>query len=96
MKKPAQGGRDVYLFGQFYLALVAYRVYIFTPKGGVVELETNSRKLLKLLKAAGFEEVSKKGSHLKLRKGDRTVILPHPKKDLPLGTVRSIYEQAGL
>ena len=61
-----------------------------------MELETNSRKLLKLLKAAGYEEISKKGSHLKLRKGDRTVILPHPKKDLPLGTVRSIYEQAGL
>lgn len=61
-----------------------------------MELETNSRKLLALLKAEGFEKVSKKGSHLKLRKGDRTVILPHPKKDLPLPTVRSIYRQAGL
>ncbi len=61
-----------------------------------MELETNSRKLLKRLKAEGFEEISKTGSHLKLRKGDRTVILPHPKKDLPLGTVRSIYRQAGL
>lgn len=61
-----------------------------------MELERNSRKLLKLLLAKGFEVVSQRGSHLKLRKGDRTVILPHPKKDLPLGTVRSIYEQAGL
>lgn len=61
-----------------------------------MELETNSKKLLKLLKAEGFEEIQKRGSHLKLRKGDRTVILPHPKKDLPLGTVRSIYRQAGL
>ncbi len=61
-----------------------------------MELETNSRKLLKRLKDEGFEEVSKTGSHLKLRKGDRTVILPHPKKDLPQGTVRSIYRQAGL
>ncbi|PLL11681.1 addiction module toxin, HicA family [Tabrizicola sp. TH137] len=61
-----------------------------------MELETNSRKLLKLLKAAGFEEVSKRGSHLKLRRGNQTVILPHPKKDLPLGLVRSIYEAAGL
>ena len=58
-----------------------------------MELETDSRKVLK---DAEFEELSKKGSHLKLRKGDRTVILPHPKKDLPLGTVRSIYRQAGL
>lgn len=61
-----------------------------------MELETNSRKLLKILKAEGFEVVSTKGSHWKLRKGERTVILPHPKKDLPLGTVRKIYEQAGL
>lgn len=61
-----------------------------------MKLETNSNKLLKVLKAEGFEEVSKKGSHLKLRNGERTVILPHPKKDLPIGTVRSIYQQAGL
>lgn len=61
-----------------------------------MELETSSKKLLKRLKAEGFEEIQKRGFHLKLRKGDRTVILPHPKKDLPLGTVRSIYRQAGL
>lgn len=61
-----------------------------------MELERNSTKLLRVLKAAGFEEVSKRGSHLKLRKGDLTVILPHPKKDLPFGTVKSIYQMAGL
>ncbi|RLL62812.1 type II toxin-antitoxin system HicA family toxin [Paenirhodobacter hankyongi] len=61
-----------------------------------MEFETNSRKLLKVLKDAGFEVVSVKGDHHKLRKGDRMVIPPHPKKDLPLGTVRSIYRQAGL
>lgn len=61
-----------------------------------MEFETDSKKLPKLLLDAGFEEVSKKGSHLKLRKGDKTVILPHPKKDLPLGTVRNICKQTGL
>ncbi|WP_198431781.1 type II toxin-antitoxin system HicA family toxin [Pseudooceanicola antarcticus] len=61
-----------------------------------MELETNSKKLLKVLQKAGFEVISVKGSHHKLRKGERTVILPHPKKDLPTGTVRSIYRQAGL
>ncbi|PJE26019.1 addiction module toxin, HicA family [Pseudooceanicola antarcticus] len=59
-------------------------------------METNSKKLLKVLQKAGFEVISVKGSHHKLRKGERTVILPHPKKDLPTGTVRSIYRQAGL
>ncbi|KEP67866.1 hypothetical protein DL1_18450 [Thioclava dalianensis] len=61
-----------------------------------MDLERNSKKLRALLLKEGFEEVSKRGSHLKLKRGDLTVILPHPKKDLPLGTVRSIYRQAGL
>ncbi|HYG08257.1 MAG TPA: type II toxin-antitoxin system HicA family toxin [Stenotrophomonas sp.] len=51
--------------------------------------------LLKQLQADGFEIVSVRGSHHKLRKGDRTVIVPHPKKDLPQGTVASIFRQAG-
>ncbi|OWV48427.1 addiction module toxin, HicA family [Mameliella alba] len=59
-------------------------------------MERNSRKLLKVLKGQGFELVSIKGDHHKLRKGDTTVIVPHPKKDLPIGTVRAIYKQAGL
>jgi predicted RNA binding protein YcfA (HicA-like mRNA interferase family) len=58
-------------------------------------MERNSRKLLKMLLDDGFEVISIQGSHHKLRKGDRTVILPHPRKDLPEGTVRSIYRQAG-
>ncbi len=59
-------------------------------------LETNSTKLIRLLKKHGFEVVSIKGSHHKLRNNGRTVIVPHPKKDLPIGTVKSIYRQAGL
>ena len=39
--------------------------------------------------------VASKGSHRKFRRGDRTVIVPHPKKDLPLGTARSIARMAG-
>lgn len=61
-----------------------------------VTIERDSRKILAALKAAGFEVVSVRGSHHKLRKGDRTVIVPHPKKDLPTGTARAIYVQAGL
>lgn len=61
-----------------------------------MELETDSRRLLKLLRNAGFETVSTRGSHVKLRKAERTVIVPHPRKDLPPGTARSILRQAGL
>lgn len=56
----------------------------------------NSRDLLVMLMQAGFELVSVKGSHHKLRRGSQTVIVPHPKKDLPLGTVKAILRQAGL
>ena len=55
----------------------------------------DSRVLLRQLLADGFVVVAVRGSHHKLRKGSRTVIVPHPKKDLPQGTVASILRQAG-
>ncbi|MCD2174085.1 type II toxin-antitoxin system HicA family toxin [Rhizobium sp. C4] len=58
-------------------------------------METDSRKIIKRLKAEGFELVAVAGSHHKFRKAGRTVIVPHPKKDLPLGTARAIARQAG-
>ncbi|KCZ46279.1 MULTISPECIES: type II toxin-antitoxin system HicA family toxin [unclassified Hyphomonas] len=58
-------------------------------------MERDSRKLIKLLEDDGFEFVSSRGSHHKYRKGDLTVIVPHPRKDIPTGTVRSIYRHAG-
>ncbi len=55
----------------------------------------NSRDIVKRLKAEGFEMVSVKGSHHKFRKGAITVVVPHPKKDLPVGTARSIARRVG-
>ena len=55
----------------------------------------NSRDIVRRLKAEGFELVSVKGSHHKFRKSAITVIVPHPKKDLPVGTARSIARQVG-
>lgn len=60
-----------------------------------IHMETNSRKIIKRLQDEGFRLVKATGSHHKLRKGDRTVIVPHPKKDLPIGTARSIAKMAG-
>lgn len=59
-------------------------------------MERNSRKLIQKLERDGYELISVKGSHRKYRKGKRTVVVPDPKKDLPTGTVRQIYRQAGL
>jgi predicted RNA binding protein YcfA (HicA-like mRNA interferase family) len=58
-------------------------------------METDSRKIIQRLKADGYELVSVSGSHHKFRKDGKTIIVPHPKKDLPLGTARAIAKQAG-
>jgi predicted RNA binding protein YcfA (HicA-like mRNA interferase family) len=60
-----------------------------------VPIERNCRKIVRRLKAEGFELVATAGSHHKFRRGNRIVIVPHPKKDLPLGTARNIARQAG-
>jgi predicted RNA binding protein YcfA (HicA-like mRNA interferase family) len=58
----------------------------------------NSTDILKMLISDGWYEVAHKGSHIQLKhpikKGRVTV--PHPRKDLPIGTVRSIERQAGI
>lgn len=60
-----------------------------------METERNSRKIINRLQGEGWSLVSVRGSHHKLAKDDRTMIVPHPKKDLPLGTARSIAKAAG-
>ncbi|WP_375633256.1 MULTISPECIES: type II toxin-antitoxin system HicA family toxin [unclassified Bartonella] len=58
-------------------------------------MEQDSRKIITKLKRDGFELIKVKGSHHKLKKDDKVVIVPHPKKNLPIGTARSIAQQAG-
>ena len=55
----------------------------------------SNRKIVKRLKDEGFELISVAGSHDKFRKDSITVIVPHPKKDLPTGTAKAIAKQAG-
>jgi predicted RNA binding protein YcfA (HicA-like mRNA interferase family) len=60
-------------------------------------VERNSRKLIKLLEKAGWFFIGATGDHHHFRhpilKGKVTV--PHPSKDVSIGTVASIYRQAG-
>ena len=60
-----------------------------------MRMERDSRKIVKRLLTDGFVLVATKGSHHKFRKDGTTVIVPHPKRDLPLGTARSIARMAG-
>jgi predicted RNA binding protein YcfA (HicA-like mRNA interferase family) len=58
----------------------------------------DSRDILAALKADGWQEVAQRGSHVQFRhpvKAGR-VTVPHPKRDLPLGTLKSIERQAGI
>ncbi|HEB5000173.1 TPA: type II toxin-antitoxin system HicA family toxin [Clostridioides difficile] len=58
----------------------------------------SSREILKILIADGWYEVNCVGDHHQfkhpVKKGKVTV--PHPNKDLPLRTVKSIFKQAGI
>ena len=58
-------------------------------------MERDSRKIIKRLLDEGFELVSSRGSHHKFRKNGKMIIVPHPKKDLPVGTARAIAKDAG-
>lgn len=58
-------------------------------------MDTDCRKIIKRLKDDGFELVAVSGSHHKFRKDGKTVIVPHPKKDLPVGTASAIAKQVG-
>ena len=57
-----------------------------------------SSLLMKIIENDGWQLVRIKGSHHHykhtLKKG--LVTIPHPKKDIPLGTVKSILKQAGI
>jgi len=56
----------------------------------------NSRDIIARIEADGWFKVTQKGSHVqfkhKAKKGRVTV--PHPKRDIAIGTLRSIEKQA--
>jgi predicted RNA binding protein YcfA (HicA-like mRNA interferase family) len=56
----------------------------------------NSREVLRLLSAAGWEQVAQKGSHIQLKHPNMPgrVTVPHPKQEVPIGTLRSIEKQS--
>jgi predicted RNA binding protein YcfA (HicA-like mRNA interferase family) len=56
----------------------------------------SSEKVLKVLLSQGFLLKSQKGSHQKFSNGERTVIVPAGRKEIPIGTLKSISRQAGI
>lgn len=56
----------------------------------------NSREVISRLKQDGWELVNVRGSHHQYKhpKKKIKITVPHPKKDLPIGTLKSIFKQA--
>jgi predicted RNA binding protein YcfA (HicA-like mRNA interferase family) len=57
----------------------------------------SSLEILRRLRTDGWITVHHKGSHVKLKHPARVgiVVVPHPRKDIPAGTLRAIFRQAG-
>ncbi|WP_339854273.1 type II toxin-antitoxin system HicA family toxin [uncultured Nisaea sp.] len=57
-----------------------------------------SAAVIKLLEADGWRQVRVTGSHHHFKHPTKPglVTVPHPKRDLPAGTLRSIEKQSGV
>ncbi|MFA5948120.1 MAG: type II toxin-antitoxin system HicA family toxin [Candidatus Gracilibacteria bacterium] len=59
----------------------------------------SSKQIIKVLEKKDFIFISQKGSHVKYRKIGNptlTVIIPSDRKEIPIGTFKSILRQAHL
>jgi len=58
----------------------------------------NRREIIAMLLADGWRRVGQKGSHVQFRHPTKPgrVTVPHPEKDIPVGTLRSIEKQASI
>jgi predicted RNA binding protein YcfA (HicA-like mRNA interferase family) len=58
----------------------------------------HSREVIRILEANGWSEVTRKGSHVQFKHPARPgrVTVPHPNRDIKIGTLRSIERQSGI
>ncbi|MDE1903205.1 MAG: type II toxin-antitoxin system HicA family toxin [Alphaproteobacteria bacterium] len=58
----------------------------------------NSRDVIRAIEADGWRLIRVRGSHNQYRHAAKPglVTVPHPKKELPKGTLRGIERQAGI
>jgi predicted RNA binding protein YcfA (HicA-like mRNA interferase family) len=57
-----------------------------------------SAEIMKILKVDGWFVCNTRGSHHQFKHPSKSgkVTVPHPKADLPVGTVKNIFKQAGI
>ena len=63
-----------------------------------IKTHVKSADIISALKAAGWEQVAQKRSHVQFQHPTKLgrMTVPHPKKDIPFGTLRSIEKRAAL
>jgi predicted RNA binding protein YcfA (HicA-like mRNA interferase family) len=56
-----------------------------------------SLEIIKALQEDGWYQVATKGSHTQFKHPTKKgrVTVPHPKRDIPIGTLKSIEKQSG-
>lgn len=62
-------------------------------------MAVSSKQIISILERHGFTLCRVKGSHHHYKKAgppDVVITVPHPKKDIPAGTVRSIERLSGI
>ena len=67
-------------------------------RGSMPKLYSSSY-IIKVLQNSGFVYISQKGSHVKFRKKGKTTltaIIPAGRKEIPIGTFKSILRQSKL
>jgi predicted RNA binding protein YcfA (HicA-like mRNA interferase family) len=58
----------------------------------------NSREIIRRLEADGWYRVAQRGSHVQFKHPAKPgrVTVPHPEKDIPAKTLKSIERQSGV
>ncbi len=58
----------------------------------------DSREIIRLIVNDGWREVGRKGSHVQFKHPSKSgrVTVTHPRRDVPVGTIKSIERQSGV
>jgi predicted RNA binding protein YcfA (HicA-like mRNA interferase family) len=71
---------------------------VFSVYSKTREPNVSSREVIRELLKDGWFEVAHVGSHKQFKHASKNgrVTVPHPKRDIPVGTLKSIEKQAGI
>jgi len=63
-----------------------------------INTHLDGRDVIRALEAGGWVQVAQRGSHRQFKHPFRSgrVTVPHPSRDMPVGTLKSIERQSGL